>query len=206
MRVVELDGKSRMMDTPTCGEPDRTPAQQRIRITSPNGTLRNFPIPFLSTKQIALTAGRKVWCTPADEYVLLYGEPDSLKEVFRREFQRASVSDIERKQEAQRFDSLQKAYGPITSGSLESMPRLKPTIDQQFADDAGRAWVKTVGSPEQSPDFDVIDPRGRLVARAHVEGQVGPFVFVRGKYLYTVVRDDDDVPFVVRYAISARAK
>jgi hypothetical protein len=206
LRVVELNGTSRIMDTPGCGEPDRTPAQQRIRITTPNGTLKNYAIPFLSEKMIALTARQKLWCTPADEYVLEYGTPDSMKEVFRKPLERVLVTDAERKRELQRFDSLQRIFGPITSGSPESIPRFKPAIDQLFSDDAGRAWVRVFGTSEQSPEFDVIDSRGRQVATAKVGGKVGPFVFVRGRYLYTVIRDDDDVPSIVRYAISERGK
>jgi hypothetical protein len=201
LRTVDLRGQTRVMDTPRCGERDLPPAMMRVRITSPNGTLRNYPIPFLPTKQLALTAAGRVWCTPSDQYVLFYGKPDSLREVFRKPMSSIAVTKAERERELAIFDSLQRTYGPITSGSPESMPGVKPAIAQIFADDLGRLWVKVTGSPEDTPQFDVISPSGRVVATARATGPIGRFVFVRGKHLYTVVRNEDDIPVVVRYAI-----
>jgi hypothetical protein len=111
------------------------------------------------------------------------------------------VTKAERDSIVAKFD--EKGPSGLDFGKI---PRTKPIIDAILIDDQGRPWVRRTNA-QGLVEFDVHDPNGRPVATvalpkvrnpAHL-----PFV-VRGENVYTVVFDEYDVPYVVRFQIERR--
>ena len=159
-------------------------------------------IPFLATPQIVLTRKGTMWCTSSDEYRLSTGPAGgTLKEVVRLRLPPIPLAPAERKQALDRVDSITKNYGPLVGGDPGTIPRTIPMIANLFADDEGRAWVRRSDTPVATPSFDVFDPTGQLVATVRSPGKIGTQVFISGALMLTVIRNDDDVPMVVKYRI-----
>lgn len=87
-----------------------------------------------------------------------------------------------------------------------------PTFSEVFMDDRGNLWVTPYGAPtELTTAFDVFDPEGRylgqarsgtpIVTRYVTLGQGYPIPVITGEHMYALVRDEFDVPYVVRMRI-----
>jgi hypothetical protein len=92
-------------------------------------------------------------------------------------------------------------YG-VTRLDASKIPNLKPTVLGLFTDDAGELWVHT-SSPDSLRRYDVYglggEYRGSVVSGLNVVSYIQPLV--RGDEFYAVVRDELDIPYVVRARI-----
>ncbi len=83
------------------------------------------------------------------------------------------------------------------------IPKTKPMIDRLNVDPEGRLWVRHTDA-RGAIVFDVFGADGRHLATAELGALkvsvYAPFT-VAGNQVYAVVLDEDDVPWVVRYAI-----
>ncbi|MGH7583234.1 MAG: 6-bladed beta-propeller [Gemmatimonadales bacterium] len=200
LRHIYLDGHADTTAFPVC--PPKAAVSGDVVYGKVKGSRAYMSLPFLAYMQYALTRQNTVWCTPSDEYRLLYGTVGGvLREVVHRSGPPVRVSDAERSAAMHRIDSMGARFGPLLSGDLSATPRVKPVIAALFTDDQGRAWVRRTAVDSMAPDFEVYDGSGRQVAEVHANGRVGSQVFVAGDALLTVITDDDDLPWVVRYRI-----
>ena len=85
------------------------------------------------------------------------------------------------------------------------IPDEKPLANSFFVDQQGYLWVALDG-PESGSQraFDLFNPTGQYLGTvvAPFLLQVSPTPVVRGDVLYGVVRDEFDVPFLVRARLS----
>ena len=83
-------------------------------------------------------------------------------------------------------------------------PAVKPAWQTLYTDDERNLWVVPVlpqeGSRYGVQGFDVFDPEGRYLGRVTVPFDLAqyPPPLIRGGFLYGVVRDEMEVPYVVR--------
>ncbi len=88
------------------------------------------------------------------------------------------------------------------------IPDVKPLLRTFFSDDdGGRVWVMPTTSAAQSGRvLDVFDTAGRGLARATLPFALSPAPepVCRDGLMYGVIRDEFDVPYVVRGRIVTR--
>lgn len=81
------------------------------------------------------------------------------------------------------------------------------TVGRMRGDEDGYLWVWPAREANaEGTALDVFDPESRYLGRITTGEEISsnrPFV-VRGDRLYTVVRDEMDVPYVVRYRIEGK--
>jgi len=80
------------------------------------------------------------------------------------------------------------------------IPDRKPVIDGLVVDDVGRLWVDRVVPRGEMPLYDVFEPDGDYLGSVRLGFEPHAYLPIRirdGK-LYALVRDELDIPFVVR--------
>ncbi len=82
------------------------------------------------------------------------------------------------------------------------IPDVKPAFAGFFLDDRGYLWVEPVVNREQSRGFDVFDPEGRYLGRAHSRFRLLSNPTFRGDRLYGVTEDESGIPYIVRAQIT----
>lgn len=87
------------------------------------------------------------------------------------------------------------------------VPATKPPLYGLSLDDAGRLWVRLTES-SASTVYDVFARDGRHAETVRLSFRVDPFVppVVRGDTLWAIIRDDMDVQYVVRAALTTRVE
>jgi hypothetical protein len=83
---------------------------------------------------------------------------------------------------------------------LDHAPETLPVIDGLFVDAAGRLWVERHPEPGRHPHFDIFSRDGDFLGAVQLGFEASPWFTprIRGSSLYTLVRDELDVPYVVR--------
>ena len=201
VRRVSESGRVDTLALASC--PSRLPLPPSITLAFSNGTSTMATrIPFLSVEQAVYTRSGTAWCTPSNEYLLLSGELGTpLKPVVDRKVEPVDVTPQERERELRIIDSLTRTMGRMIRGDVSMIPKTHPVIANLLVDDESRAWVRLTAAGPNSLAFDVFDKSGRQVARTTGTGTIGLFSHITGTHLYTVGKDDDDIPYIVRYRI-----
>jgi hypothetical protein len=156
-------------------------------------------MPFLAPPQMVYTADGHAWCAPRDVYFVARfraGSLDTLVTVERQVRARAISRDTLRKT-IQGIEAAARRYGE-SSFRAGDLPSTLPVIEAVAVDDQGRLWIRRTDTPARAPQFDLFDTDGRELGT--VRSRV-PFIgvpIVVGDLAYGIVRDADDVPFVVR--------
>lgn len=86
----------------------------------------------------------------------------------------------------------------------DRIPAIKPAFHSFFVDGEGRVWVAPYVSGEDGSTWDVFGPTGTFLGTVHTLLHVEteqPSPIVRGDALYGMVRDDMDVPYIVRLRV-----
>jgi hypothetical protein len=87
----------------------------------------------------------------------------------------------------------------------DRVPAVKPAFHSFLVDDEGRVWVAPYAAPGSSgTTWDVFSPSGAHLATLATPLSLDtehPVPVVRASVLYAVVRDDMDVPYVVRLRV-----
>lgn len=100
-------------------------------------------------------------------------------------------------------DFWKNASGKYPPGTVDvsQIPRDYPRFQGMQIDDRGNAWVYRKALTGMM--IDVWSPAGAFAATLDAPPtRLGPYLgVIRGDHLYTVVPDEDDVPFLVRYRI-----
>jgi hypothetical protein len=161
-------------------------------------------VPFAPFPAQALGPSGELWCAPTSaRYELMRLVPGSRDTVrVSRTVPVVPVSRAERDSIIGRFEE----KGP-TGFDYGRIPANKPVLSTITIDGQGRAWVRRADA-RGNILYDVFSPSGQFVATA----ELGPGVrqagaaqlIVRDRVLYTVILDEDDVPYVVRFQIEVR--
>ena len=206
LRRVRTDGT--IVDTvplPECVQ-RAPPARRRFTGTrsGPSGGGGSYSIPFLPRQLHAFDGKGGVWCTPNDEYLLVYrtvGMPDTVSSV-RLPYARLAVSDAEREAEVREVKAFLARYDKVEA-DYSLIPSVHPVFDRLQSDDAGRLWARRAVAADSAPIFDVYDASGTAVATVTTDIRFVPGfpVTVQGDRVYGIVEDADEVQHVVRARI-----
>lgn len=169
-------------------------------------TGQNFfmSVPYLPRPVMAWDPRGFVWCSSRDRYEVLQLRLVGGDTVLRitAPSQPVPVTDAERQAA---IEPIRKAYKDIgqPEPDYNRIPRVKPAIDNIDVDNSGRLWVRRVIPDTTRTTFDLWDDRGRMVATVVAPWRVASYSrpLIRGDTLYTIVTDENDVPFVVRAVI-----
>lgn len=87
------------------------------------------------------------------------------------------------------------------------LPETKPAISGLVVDDEGRLWVRRGEDERREPRFDVFGPDGTFEMAVRLGFRPAPYLAIRIRdgRVYALVRDELDVPYVVRATIDAPA-
>jgi hypothetical protein len=158
--------------------------------------------PFLAVPQTLYMADGHAWCAPRDAYFVMRiraGSLDTLVTVERQVPARPVPRDTLRK-EIRGLEAAARRYGE-SSFRPGDLPSTLPVIEAIAIDDQGRLWIRRTDTPPREPRFDLYDAEGRELGT--VASRV-PFLgipVVLGDLAYGIVRDADDLPYVVRARI-----
>ena len=169
-------------------------------------------VPFAPRLLWTLAPSGDVWFGISDSYRLYKITFDGDTVVMtERDVLPAKISRSERRAA---FEGWQARVGTIraaagTSGGQvvrqSEIPDTKPIFRALWVDSAGHLWVVLAETGGNMVDkFDIFDPAGRYLGRVEspelLDATVVPAF--QGDQMYAVTRDDDDVPYVVQYAIN----
>lgn len=161
-----------------------------------------FGIPFAPSTVFQLDGAGAIWCGSGSEYHIMAIElgTGAIRFDQRRKETPAPIPAAARDSAIAFIRKLAERAPPGTI-DVSRIPRTYPTVQSLDLDDEGRvwAWVRRPGKAE----IDVWSMSGTRLATiaAPPVPEFGRIVQVRGGKLYSVQRDADGVPFVVRYAL-----
>jgi hypothetical protein len=172
--------------------------------SGPRGGGGSYAIPFVPRAVRAFDGKGGIWCSPNDEYLLVYrtvGTSDTVKTV-RRPYSLTPVSAPDREAEVAKAKAFLARYEKVEA-DYSLIPAVHPVFDRLQSDDAGRLWARRSVSADSSPIFDVYDATGAPVASVTTAIRFVPGfpVTVQGDRVYGVVHDADEVQQVVRARI-----
>lgn len=198
----DRSGVDTLFRRPACGAPDLSEAGTWVR-RSERATMY-VAVPFAPFPILAIGPSGEVWCAPnSSRYELMRlvaGAKDTIR--VSRNVPRIPITKAER-------DSIIASYeekGP-TGFDYGRIPDSKPAINRMTIDGEGRPWVRRTDAGGVM-SWDVFTPSGQFLATAELPpgartAGAAPWV-VRGRTVYTVLLDEDDVPFVVRLQVEGR--
>ena len=208
IRRVRLDGT--VVDTIPAAVCDQRspPARTSFTGSTPGVGNRFISIPFLPRTLSVLDGRSGYWCSPNDEYLLAHRSVPSgdTLHVVRQRYARIPVS---REQRDSAVASARKALAEYRNvdADYSLIPSVQPVFQRLDVDDQGRLWARRV-TADRVPVTDVYDGTGRQVATVTTTLGFSSYVPLRiqGDFVYGVVRDQDDVPYVVRARIIRGAR
>jgi hypothetical protein len=186
----------------SCGRV-RPPEERIFQARSARGG-RMSQIPFVSAPVSAWDPAGYLWCAMSGEYDVVrlrLGRGDTARRITRA-VKPLPVSDGERDAEIERVKEMFKDY-PGADLDFSRIPRVKPVLMSLHLDDRGFLWVRRTTADTTVSAFDVFDRAGSQIAS--VEARFAPSRFhkpvIRGDQFYALVRDEDDVPYILRARI-----
>ncbi len=156
----------------------------------------------------------------------LFIAPDSVLRIERGDWQPVPVLAAEKREQELIATASMRFTDPTWRWNGPPIPDSKPPYSRIFAGDEGRIWVQlyqkaekkagaeevTELTPGEVPEatwiepvsFDVFEPDGRYLGIVHgPEGfSIWPPPVMRGDTVWAVVRDDMDVPYIVRFHVA----
>lgn len=157
-------------------------------------------VPFYADEQYVLSPALRIWSTPGGDpsYRLIRWSPPR---------DTALIVEVERSPvpvDMAAADSIIRGYEERFGTSLDrsKIPEAAPAVRDFFFDDDGRLWVRVRTPADDSlRTFDAFDPDagaylGTLATDLRLEATPPPTI--RGDTVWAVIRDELDVPFVVR--------
>ncbi len=201
--LVRLDGAMQVADT------FRMPKHQpeSFDYQSANGQVRmRASVPFVPVLVWSLGRDGNVWVGLSDRYrIARIDARGDTQRVVEREHTPVPVTSVEKDTAVARLVWFTRQGGKVDASRI---PPRKSAFAGFWPDDSGRLWVLPfVPGAEQGRQLDVFDEQGRYLGRLPLPAKLTPHTpFVaREDRVYTVVKDDDDVPYVVRYRIQRGA-
>ena len=148
-----------------------------------------------------------VWSGYGDRFALRLLDPADghLKRILRAPGLDRPLTDAEAKQI--RDQDLASAKTPEERRRVQEMldlsprPELRPSYDRLVVDDQARLWVRRwPGAGRDHHLWWVFSRDGALLGSVSVPGRLR-IMAIQGNHVWGVVRDELDVPYVVRYAM-----
>lgn len=171
-----------------------------FELTSDQGTSRftmTQGVPFARERVVRMGQGGDPWHAVSDVYSIQQVDisGDTLRVIRREDAERLPVTGVDLDEARERLSSFEQAGGEI---DLSKIPDEKPYFsDFTFADD-GTLWVELETEAEfEGQRYDLFDPEGRYLGRLETPYALQRPI-VRNGIVYAVVRDEFDVPYVVR--------
>jgi hypothetical protein len=186
----------------SCGR-ERPPEERVFQARSARAG-RVSQIPFVSAPVTAWDPRGYFWCAMSGEYDIVQlrlGRGDTARSI-ARDVTPIAVSDEERTAAIDRVKDTFKDF-PGVNLDFSRIPRVKPVLMGVHLDDRGLLWVRRTTADTTASAFDVFDRAGLLIAS--VEAPFAPSrslkPVIRGDQFYALVRDEDDVPYILRARI-----
>lgn len=160
----------------------------------------NVPVPFYAWQQHVLSPSLKVWSTADGDptYRLTRWEPGAGDTLLVIEVGRP-LQPVDRTAADSMVQEYEERFG--ASFDRARIPASAPTVRGFFVDDDGRLWVRVRTGDDEVRTFDAFDTAdgsylGTLETGLDLETSPAPVV--RGDTVWGVVRDELEVPFVIR--------
>lgn len=162
--------------------------------------MASLTVPGYPWERSILTPDLHLWSTPAGDpaYRLSRWNPATGDTLLVMEVDRPLQPN-----DMARADSIARDYEEEFDATLDrsKIPTYQPAVSGLFTDADGRLWVRAATAGDSLRAFDVYDARdgayiGTLATDIPV--QMYPPPFIRGEHVWALVRDEMDVPFVVR--------
>lgn len=191
-----FDGDLVALDT--IGTPADPVERGGWRIVSEGRTRVTAGIPFQGRLVWKLSNDGTLWALLTDQYRLI--ELSLAGDTLRSITQPADLIPVSERERADALEDLEWFTDQGGRVDPSEIPTRKPAVGWFFLDDLDHIWVART---EEADLFDVFDPVGRFLGVIEVPFalQESPEPVVRGGLLYGVVRDEYDVPYVVRARI-----
>lgn len=162
-------------------------------------------MPFLPMPRTVLSSDGHAWCSPMDEHLAVRfraRSSDTLSMV-RKSVRAPRIPEDALRKTIESIRATERNYGPSNYRDGD-LPSTWPVIAAIAVDDQSRLWIRRTDTSAREPGFDLFDPSGReqgtVTSRVPWEG----IPIVVGDVAYGIVRDADDVPYVVRARIRWR--
>jgi hypothetical protein len=161
-------------------------------------------VPFTPRLSWTLDSRGYLWHGVSDRYRFVQQRlgGDTVR-IVEREYTPARVTDSERKEAIDGMEWFTKQGGKIDASRI---PGTKPAFRSLQVDDRGYVWVAALVDEAQPDALDVFNPEGRYLGRVALPEGLSryPAPVIRGDRIYAVVRDELDVPYVVRLQLRGR--
>jgi hypothetical protein len=161
-----------------------------------------LPVPFVHQPAWTFDRGGFFWADFADGYRLhaIEFDGDTLR-IIERDYRPAPVSDQERDEAAGRFSGDALA-GATVDFDESMMAGVHPPFERFLTDDVGNLWIKRALGDDRWA-WEVFDPEGRYMGAVRTDTDLARLTVhqITGDAVYGVLRDDLDVPYVVRLGI-----
>ncbi|NUQ13073.1 MAG: hypothetical protein HUU26_12235 [Gemmatimonadaceae bacterium] len=192
----DRSGVDTLFRQPDCGT--RALSEAGIWVRQSGRSTMYVSVPFAPFPVAAIGPSGETWCAPnSTRYELMRfgaGAKDTIR--VSRNVPRVPITKAQR-------DSIIASYeakGP-TGFDYGRIPDSKPAISRITIDGEGRPWVRRTDATG-AVLWDVFSATGQFLATAELPPgarapAAAPWV-VRGRTVYTVLLDEDDVPYVVR--------
>lgn len=161
-------------------------------------------IPYAASQVWTFDGNGDVWIGTTDIYrlhrVTFAGDTVQIVE---KQYSPVPVTEAEKDERIEAYEWFTKQGGKIDRSRI---PGVKPAYGGFFFDDQGYLWVVPSVPEGESAGFDVFEPEGRYQGRVTGGSEMIRILrpLVRGEFMYGVVVDDLDVPYVVRNRIQSR--
>lgn len=199
--IVRYDERLEALDT------FRIPAfeGEQYLLTDAAGRSRmSTPVPFAARQFWHLGADGLVRIGTSDIYrIVTENFAGDTLQIVERDFKPVAVSAAER---AAATDELEPFISEGGNPDLKRIPGTKPAFGSLFTDPGGHLWVTALVPEGEADAWDIFRPDGRYLGQVEKPAGIAPFEIplVDGDRLYAVVRDELEVPYVVRYRITGR--
>jgi len=187
------------LSVPVCTDPSRSTPQ--LYVIKSNNMEAHITVPFTAGPVTAIDPAGYAWCGMNDRYLITKTAlgRDAPVAVVR---QAAQPLPVTREDREKALAPTRKQFpGAVLNESR--IPRVKPLIERLVVDDRSRLWVKRT-TADGHTQFDVFGPDGKPVAVVDSPLHLDSWAPLRieGDRVYAIVRNEDDVPFVVRLRIA----
>lgn len=166
---------------------------------------RMSQIPYVSAPVTAWDPRGYFWCAMSGEYDIVQlraGRGDTLRRI-TRQVAPVPVTAAERDAVIARVKETFKDF-PGVNLDFSRIPKVKPSLEALHVDDRGNLWVRRTSVDTTASAFDVFNRNGSHIATA--DARFAPWRYasptIRGDHFYAIVRDEDDVPFILRARIA----
>lgn len=116
-----------------------------------------------------------------------------------------SVTDEDRRAVVAEAEAMEQgeAYVRGAEAMVAAIPETKPAISGLVVDDLGRLWVRRGEGGADGPRYDVFSASGDFETTVELRFRPSEYlpIEIQDGYVYALVRDDLEVPYVVRAAI-----